>query len=466
MSWVEAKAANEARAALVVKMNELTAKAKLETRDLTTAEEAEFTAHEAAAVAHGKLVERHNRIDVIDAAVRACASRPVNDIEVRADGTVNETSAKIDGFKVSDLRKYSILRAINRKIDNKEVDGFEGEVSQELSRRSGKAAQGFYFPSEIPTGMDFERRTVLDTTQGTGGIATILDPSNWIDKLRARVVVASMGARFLTGLTGYLNLPKTTTTATAYWAADGVAPTASYEIVGTVPFSPNTMGGYVDYTRRFLLQNSTSAEAFVRGDLQKIISVEMDRVALNGSGSSNQPTGVLQQASLPITGLGTNGLALSTTNAWATVVGMEGTVAFANADGASCGYVTNSKVRSQLKQSLKSSVAGATYVWENDSQSPASNGQGGLQQGQVNGYRAMSSQNMPFNLTKASGTGLSAMIFADWSQLIVAQWGQVDILVDPYSQSSTGNTRIVGLVDMDVQVRHIEAFVAVVDIQA
>lgn len=459
MSWVEIKAANEARAALVAKMQGIVKLAETEKRELTPAEEAEFTAHETAAAAHGKTVERLSRIEALDSAVRAC-HRPGGDaITGTASGNpVVSDGDKIGGFDVKELRKYSLMRAIRCRMEQREVDGFEGEVSKELALRSGKNPTSFFYPTEIPTGRDLELRTTVNQTTGTGAIATILDPSNWIDLLRTKVVVASMGARFLTGLTGYLNLPKTTQASTAYWTADGTAPTASNQVIGTVAFSPNTLGAYVDYTRKFLLQSSTSAEAFVRDDLNKVMAIELDRAALNGSGSSNQPTGVLQQASLGITSVGTNGGAMT----FALAVAMETAVAAANADGATCGYVTNAKVRGQLKTTLRSSVAGATYTWDQDSPSP----QGGLQRGIVNGYRAMASQNMPSNLTKASGSGLSAMVFADWSQLIVAQWGQLDILVDPFTGSNTGMTRIVALSDIDVQVRHIEAFNAVVDIQA
>jgi hypothetical protein len=76
------------------------------------------------------------------------------------------------------------------------------------------------------------------------------------------------------------------------------------------------------------------------------------------------------------------------------------------------------------------------------------------------------SQSVPNNLTKGTGTGLSALIYGVWNQLIFGYWSGVDILVDPYTGSSSGTIRIVALMDLDIQVRHNEAFSVMNDIQS
>ena len=52
----------------------------------------------------------------------------------------------------------------------------------------------------------------------------------------------------------------------------------------------------------------------------------------------------------------------------------------------------------------------------------------------------------------------------DWSNLLVGQWGSIDILVEPYSQSTKGATRIVIFANVDVAVRHAESFTAAKDL--
>lgn len=83
--------------------------------------------------------------------------------------------------------------------------------------------------------------------------------------------------------------------------------------------------------------------------------------------------------------------------------------------------------------------------------------------GKVNRKPFLATQQMPANLTKGTGTNLHSLIYGIWNQLVLAYWSGIDILVDPYTGSSSGTVRVVALQDMDIQVRHNEAFSVVVD---
>lgn len=109
--------------------------------------------------------------------------------------------------------------------------------------------------------------------------------------------------------------------------------------------SPKTLGAYTDISRKLLLQSSIDVESFVRDDLATVLGLEIDRVAINGSGSSNQPTGILQTSGIGSVAGGTNGAAPS----YANIIDLESQVAVANADVGSLSYLTNPKVRGKLK---------------------------------------------------------------------------------------------------------------------
>jgi hypothetical protein len=81
----------------------------------------------------------------------------------------------------------------------------------------------------------------------------------------------------------------------------------------------------------------------------------------------------------------------------------------------------------------------------------------------VNGYAAYVSNNVPSNLTKGSGTNLSAMIFGNWEELLIGLWGSLDLLVDPYSNADSGRVRIVAFMSADIAVRRAASFAAIVD---
>ncbi len=453
--WTKLKGLQETRAAKAAEMKSVLEKGEAEKRDLTEAEVKSFDEARSAIEKMDKEIERIEHVRALEKAGESQNTpKPGRDsiADLRQsdpDKPLNE-QRQIDGFAVKDLRKYSLFKAIRQMFDHN-LDGVEKEVSDELAKRSGKAPNGFFFPTDIPTGFDFEAaaKRSLNTTTGTGGIATILDVSNFIDALRNATIVNQMGARQLTGLIGNFALPKMTGVGQVYWVADESAPTASNQTLGTVSLSPNTVGAYTDISRKFLLQSSIAAEAFVRDDLAKVMAIGIDTAALNGSGSGNQPTGILQNGSVGVVALGTNGAAPT----WASIVDLETNVAAANVQlDNTAGYVTNAKVRGTFKNTLKNNVAGSLYMW--DDRSPNT---------PVNGYRTGITNSVPSNLTKGTGSNLSALIFGQWSDLILGYWGMLDILADPYTNSNTGSLRIRALQDVDIKLRHNESFQIITD---
>ena len=71
---------------------------------------------------------------------------------------------------------------------------------------------------------------------------------------------------------------------------------------------------------------------------------------------------------------------------------------------------------------------------------------------------------VPSNLTKGTSSGVcSAMIFGNFNDLVVGEWGALDLLFDPYTGSTTGAMRVTAFMDCDVAVRHAQSFSATQD---
>ena len=347
--------------------------------------------------------------------------------------------------------QYSLLKAIRSRLPGASgLDGLELEVHQELSKRkaaSGGAVQGIMVPWDLA--VRGETRA-LDTTAGVGTIPTILD-GTLIDLLRARLAVVAMGATVMTDMQGLFAIPRQNQSGTSYWLSEGSAPTASNQTADQVTFSPKTVGAYTDYTRRFMEQTNQDAEAFVKKDLTAILARAIETAAINGSGSSNQPKGILSRTGdTPAVGLvsiGTNG----GNPTWANIVSLESTVATANADFGKLGYLTNAPMRGYLKSATKVSNFPA-YIWNADApQTP------------LNGYACGVTNLVPSNLTKGTGTALSAIVFGNFADLVIPMWSGIDLLVDPFTGSSSGSIRIVALQDIDINLRHPESFAVIVD---
>ena len=180
-----------------------------------------------------------------------------------------------------------------------------------------------------------------------------------------------------------------------------------------------------DFSRKTLLQSSIDVEQFVRGDLAKVLALELDRAGIYGSGSSNQPTGLTQT-----TGIGTQ--TITTYGTFAEYIGMETDVASANADAGALKYIVNAAARGALKSTEKASNT-AQFVWEGN---------------EINGYPALVSNQLANN----------DVLFGDFSQLVMGTWSGVDLTVDPYAGATSGNVRVIALQDVDFAVKQPGAF--------
>ena len=358
------------------------------------------------------------------------------------------------GLTEREARRFSMVRAIaalaatgaeSRKA--REAAAFEIECSQAVADKIGREARGVFVPNEVQ-----QRDLVVGTTTAGGHlVSTDLLASSFIDLLRNRMSVMRAGAQMLTGLQGNIAIPRMTGAATAYWVTEGNAPTESQQAFDQVTMSPKTVGAFTDLSRKLLLQSSVDVEGLVRRDLATVLGLEIDRVALNGSGSAPQPRGVLQTSGIGAVVGGTNGLAPT----WAHIVELWSDVAAANADFGTTAFVTNSKVIGKLMTTEKATGT-AQFVC------PGFPDASGVTS--IAGARAVVSNQVPSNLTKGTSSGVcSAIAFGNWADLIVGMWGVLDLMVDPYSNSTSGTVRVVALQDVDVAVRHAESFAAMLD---
>ena len=398
--------------------------------------------------------EKYSLQSLASDAVRS--GMPVGDFQAKAIEALSsraKPTADI-GLTEREARRFSMVRAIaalaatgaeSRKA--REAAAFEIECSQAVADKIGREARGVFVPNEVQ-----QRDLVVGTTTAGGHlVSTDLLASSFIDLLRNRMSVMRAGAQMLTGLQGNIAIPRMTGAATAYWVTEGNAPTESQQAFDQVTMSPKTVGAFTDLSRKLLLQSSVDVEGLVRRDLATVLGLEIDRVALNGSGSAPQPRGVLQTSGIGAVVGGTNGLAPT----WAHIVELWSDVAAANADFGTTGFVTNSKVIGKLMTTEKATGT-AQFVC------PGFPDASGVTS--IGGARAVVSNQVPSNLTKGTSSGVcSAIAFGNWADLIVGMWGVLDLMVDPYSNSTSGTVRVVALQDVDVAVRHAESFSAMLD---
>lgn len=354
--------------------------------------------------------------------------------------------------------QYSVVRAIGSILDQGRVTGYEGDVSQEIMQRFNlKPHQtGFYMPLSLPADVEMRRAGPVSTTSLSSTIPTTIDNSI-LDLLQNRLSLRKFGVGVMNDLVGNYQFPKQSADPGVFYVGESAAITESEPKVDqSVTLSPTEMGTFIRLGSRFFTMQSAASESWLRNRMESVLRLEVDRAGVDGEGTGGVPTGLLRNTDIPT--VSTTGVSTTAGEfTYAKAVEMETAVAVANADTGSLGYITNAKVRGQLKTTLESSVAGATWVWQNS---------GTPGEGTINGYRAVCSNQMPADKTKNSGaiTGLSTMLFGDYSQAMYGFWGGLLIIVNPFTDDTSGMVRITMRMQYDFKVLRPTSFVRCTDI--
>ena len=350
------------------------------------------------------------------------------------------------GLTTREAKIFSFLKAIRAQASGDWRGAeFEREVSDATraqAKKMGRDIRGIGVPLEV-----MKRDLVVGTdTAGGYTVATNLLAGSFIDLLRNSMQVEALGATVLPGLVGDVAIPKNSEGATAYWVGEGEDVTESQPIFDQVGLSPKSVGATTDLSRKLVLQSSLDIEHWVQQHLALILALAIDLAAINGSGTGNQPLGILNTTGIGDVAGGTNGAAPT----WSHVVDLESAITQNNAAFGSLGYLTNAKVIGKLKTTEKASNTAKFIMEENE---------------KLNGYKCLMSNQVPCNLTKGSSSEIcSAIIFGNWADLIIGMWGALDINVDRSTHSASGGVRVVVFQDVDIAIRHAESFAAMQDV--
>lgn len=382
----------------------------------------------------------------------------LEEIRKKHTGAVSAGERDI-GMTGQELRRYSLTKAIRALVENNWKDaGFERECSEAAARRDGLAPAhgGFKVPWEVQSRLlmpaDLGRmmaqggpgaveafvrammsRDLSAATDSAGGflVATNNLAGSFIEMLRASTVVASLGATTLPGLRDDVTIPKQSGAATAYWLAnETTAITESQQTFGQVALTPRNVGAYTEVSRQLLMQSSPAADMIVMEDLRRQLALAIDVAALNGSGASGQPTGILNTGGI--------GSVTGTSIAYAGVLEFQTDVATANALEEGCAYVTTPAIAALLAQRVKFTST-ASPLWD-----------GNLLNGSISGFRARATTQMP----------AATMLFGAFRQVILAEWGALEIALNPYANFPAAISGIRGIVSVDIGVRQAGAFSA------
>lgn len=362
---------------------------------------------------------------------------PVEDFTKRLMKHVSEKGTKWNaeiGMSSNEVKSFSVMRAIQAMATGDwSKAGLERAASEAISARFISAGlqrngtdKGFFVPVEV------QRRDLVVGTATAGGnaVATDLRPQDFISLMRARMLSSELGVRRLTDLVGNVDVTRQTGAATAYWVGENSPGTESQQTLGLMQLRPKGLVSYTEVGRLLRQQMTPSADMFVMDDLAKQQALAIDKAVFAGTGASNQPTGILSTSGI--------GSVTGTSLSHAKALEFQTDVAAANALNRNCKYVSTPVVAALLADRQR--VSGTdTPIWK-----------GNILDGEVAGFPAHTSTQIP------DGT----MIFGDFSEVVMAEWGMLEIDINPYANFAAGTVGIRAFNYVDIGVRTAGAFSA------
>ena len=337
------------------------------------------------------------------------------------DNEIRDLGNKLNNKKeVRKMEKFSLLKAIRAIANNQTLDERSQEVVNtgiEEMRKSGQSYSGqIILPVE-------ERATIVAGTAKNGQEVVAEDKLNILAPLRDKLVLSAAGANFMTGLVGNVSIP-TYSGANVGWGAETAAASDGAGTFGEVELSPKRLTAYIDISKQFLIQDSASAEALIRKDIVDAISNKLESTILgNVAGSATQPAGLF------------NGVTADNAEVtFADILNMEKTLEKKNVYG-DIKFI----VSPDAKYILRNTAVGGT---KSDFKMIMSDGE-------IDG--------IPTLCTNAVAS--KGIILGNFNDLVIGQWGGIDLTVDPYTQAANGKIRLVVNAYFDAKAQRADSFV-------
>ena len=378
------------------------------------------------------LAAKHNKRDLGNQAIQDQLS--VDEFRGQLLETISndvplETPNEI-GLSKAETQRFSVMRAINamaNPTDRKaqEAARFEMECSEAAQEAYGRTAQGVMLPAEVMA--NWNQR---DMSAGSDGdlIGEDYRGEQFIDVLRNNSAVMPLATN-LNGLSGDVKIPKKTASSTAaFISAEGGAAGESEMTIGNISLAPKTLGAFTDVTRQLMIQSSLDIENLIRQDLAAGMAIAIDDACLEGDGQNGKPTGITNT-----TGINTVSLTSAAAPTWAEMVSLESAVGVDNALLGRLSYIVNPSNYGTLKSTSKDTGSGIFIA----------DGNG------MNGYPVVVSNQLTAN----------NYVFGNFSDLLIGFFGGLDLVVDPYTSSSSGTVRVVALQSCDSAIRNPVSFV-------
>lgn len=334
-----------------------------------------------------------------------------NKPEVQEETEPKENRNNINNTKNIHMSNFSLIKAINDVVNNRNINEDALNVIEMGATEMRKSGLSYSGQIQLPVE---ERGDAVAATVATDGkeiVAT--DKLNVLAPLMGKSILAEAGATFLTGLVGNISIP-TYTGSTCGWKGELEAADNGKGTFSSVELSPKRLTSYIDISKQFLTQDSVGAEEMLRADIVNSLVAKLEQTIFGDAvGDNTKPAGIFNGAEVVAPSY------QGVCDAEAAVTDYSGEKRF----------VMSPTAKSAFKQATISGTKSDLRLL--------------LEDGEVDGYPVSDSSNVV-----AGGYA-----FGDFGELVVAQWGGIDIVVDPYTLATKNAIRLVINAYFDAKVR-------------
>lgn len=295
------------------------------------------------------------------------------------------------------VREFSFGKAVRAAFGGK-LDGVELEMAQEGQKEMtaiGRSANGVVIPSMILN------RAVV-TENGTSGIET----QSFVDAVYANTILDDLGVTRVTSTTDQ-RIP-ILGAVTTQWEGETDAAADGGSAMSKKDLAPKRLASYVDFSKQAAMQHNESLESALRNSIAQAVGAKVE-YALFTDDSSNGSYNYLGQGKTPVTNANITSLMMALVEE----------VQSNNHNRGNLGFAISNDLFSEVYTAAQ--VSGVNPLIINEA---------------IMGVKAMFS-NQIADITNP------AVYYGDFSKVQIAQFGGVEILVDPYTQAVSGTNRLI-----------------------
>lgn len=252
-----------------------------------------------------------------------------------------------------------------------------------------------------------ETRAVTQTVSGDGVHDEIVETEfkGLLEPLYADSVISNLGITIYNGLPAGDFKVSAMGKGAAAWADETGTAADSKNTFTHVTLQPKRISAQLSYSKQFLAQDTIGAEAAIRRDIYNALVAQIQSTMLSADAAgTNKPAGIF------------NGVTAKNITSYAELCNVEADVDDSNVKGERK-YLMSNKAKAILRCMPKSSLATELVLHGND----------------IDGTQVIANSDVP----------TTQYAYGDFSNIVMGTWGNVDLIIDPYTLAAENSVRIV-----------------------